>query len=185
MEDNAIINLYWKRSQDAIHQTDIKYGKYCYSIAFNILECHEDAEESVDDTYMATWNKIPPNRPNSLCAFVGKIARNISISKWRMNKAQKRGGREMTLKLQELEACIPSRQNIEESYEAKEVVSAINTFLEEIPKVERIVFMRRYWCMDSIEEICNSFGFSESKVKSILHRNRVRLKKYLKEVGEL
>ena len=168
MEDNAIIDLYFKRSEQAIVETDTKYGGYCYSIAYNILTNKEDAEESVSDTYMAAWNAIPPRRPSVLSTFLGKITRHISIDRWRARSAEKRGGGELPLALEELNDCIAGMQNVEMEYERKEISRAYLKFLDALPITERRVFLCRYWYVDSIEMIAERFGFSQSKVKTML-----------------
>ena len=183
MDDNHIIDLYWDRSEEAIAQTDKKYGRYCYSIAYNILTNQEDAEESVSDTYMAAWEAIPPRRPAVLSTFLGKITRHISIDRWRTRSAHKRGGGEIVLALEELEDCVADMQDVEEEYQRKELVKAYVKFLDVLPVTERRVFLCRYWYMESIGDIAAKFGFSQSKVKSMLHRTRGKLRKQLAEEG--
>ncbi len=176
MEDNAIIDLYWQRSEHAIAQTDQKYGRLCFSIACNILDNREDAEESVNDTYLTAWEQIPPNRPARLSAFLSKITRNISISRWRSKNAAKRGGGEIVIALEELNACVADRQNIESQQIYQEAVAALRQFLNTLPKEERDVFLRRYFLLDSIAAIAGDFGFTQSKIKSMLHRTRQKLR---------
>lgn len=176
MDDESIINLYWQRSEKAIAETHHKYGSCFFSIAYNVLANREDAEESVNDTYLAAWNKLPPHRPAALAAFLGKITRNISISRWRARRAEKRGAGEIELALEELDACIPGGEDLEDTVICRETLAALNRFLSTLPGEERNVFLRRYWCMDSVAEIAASFGFSESKVKSMLHRTRGKLR---------
>ena len=183
MNDKSIIDLYFSRDEEAITQTDKKYGRYCYSIAYNILTNKEDAEESVSDTYMTAWRAIPPRRPSVLSTFLGKITRHISIDRWRERSASKRGGGEVTLALEELEDCVAGRQNVEMEYERKELIRAYVKFLDALPVTERRVFLRRYWYVDSIETIAKEFGFSQSKVKTMLHRTRAKLRKQLAEEG--
>ena len=120
MDDSKIIDLYWQRSEQAIEETDQKYGKYCYRIAYNILTSKEDAEESVSDTYMTAWNTIPPRRPSVLATFLGKITRHLSIDRWRTRSAYKRGGGQIVLALDELEECIASNENVEQTYAKKD-----------------------------------------------------------------
>lgn len=175
MEDGQIVNLYWERSENAIAETSKKYGKYCYSIAYHILGSAEDAEESVNDTYLAAWRHIPPHRPSVLSAFLGKVTRRIAIDRWRRRTAGKRGGGEMTLVLDELSDCIPTAHSVEHEVEAAELSRLIDDFVMSLPKAERQVFLCRYWYFDSIEEIARRFGFSKSKVKMMLHRQRKRL----------
>lgn len=185
MDDSGILDLYFDRSERAIAETHTKYGKYCFSIAYNILANREDSEESVNDTYLAAWNAIPPRRPPALAAFLGKITRNNAINRWNARSAYKRGGGEMTLALDELEECICGKQNVEDAYSQKETVRSFNRFLSTLRETDRNVFLRRYWCLDSIADIASSFGFSESKVKSMLHRTRQKLRKHLEKEGLL
>ena len=179
MEDQEIIDLYWNRSEIAISETASKYGGYCYSIAFNILKNNEDCEESVSDTYIAAWNAIPPRRPSILSTFLGKITRRIAIDRWRSRNRVKRGGGEIDLALEELEDCIADSQTVEKAFERKQLSSLFNRFLEELPEVERTVFLCRYWYVDSVSDIANHFGFSGSKVTSMLHRTRKKLRAVL------
>lgn len=183
MDDKSIVDLYFSRNQDAITQTDKKYGRYCYSIAYNILNNKEDAEESVSDTYMTAWRAIPPRRPSVLSTFLGKITRHIAIDRWRERSASKRGGGEVTLALEELEECIAGHQNLEMEFERKELLRAYVKFLDTLPVTERRVFLCRYWYVDSIDSISEKFGFSQSKVKTMLYRTRKKLRKALWEEG--
>lgn len=185
MEDKTIIDLFWNRSEEAITQTDVKYGRYCYSIAYNILTNQEDAEESVSDTYMAAWERIPPTRPTVLSTFLGRITRNISISRWRSMGAKRRGGGETAMAFEELEECVSGNQSIESDLIAKETLKVLNRFLDTLPKENRIVFMRRYWYLDPIANIAANYGFSQSKVKTMLCRDRKKLKQMLKKEGYL
>ena len=183
MNDKNIVDLYFNRDEEAITQTDKKYGRYCYSIAYNILTNKEDAEESVSDTYMTAWRAIPPRRPSVLSAFLGKITRHISIDRWRERSAYKRGGGEVTLALEELEDCVAGLQNVEMEYERKELIRAYVKFLDTLPITDRRVFLCRYWYVDSVEAIAEKFGFSQSKVKTMLYRTRKKLRKTLWEEG--
>ena len=183
MNDKNIVDLYFNRDEEAITQTDKKYGRYCYSIAYNILTNKEDAEESVSDTYMTAWRAIPPRRPSVLSTFLGKITRHISIDRWRERSAYKRGGGEVTLALEELEDCVAGLQNVEMEYERKELIRAYVKFLDALPVTERRVFLCRYWYVDSVEAIAEKFGFSQSKVKTMLHRTRAKLRMQLAEEG--
>ena len=185
MEDKQIIDLYFQRSESAITETDQKYGHYCYSIAYNILENQEDAEESVSDTYWAAWKTIPPKRPSALGAFLGKITRNLSIDRWRSGTAQKRGGGELALSLEELKECASSLQSPDRAYEQKEFSLLFNRFLDELPAVEKNVFLCRYFYLDSIAAIATFTGFSQSKVTSMLHRTRIKLRKRISKEGLL
>ena len=183
MDDKSIVDLYFSRSEEAISRTDQKYGRFCYSIAYNILTNKEDAEESVSDTYMTAWRAIPPRRPSVLSTFLGKITRHISIDRWRERSAYKRGGGEVILALEELEDCVAGLQNVEMEYERKELIRAYVKFLDALPITERRVFLCRYWYVESIETIADKFGFSQSKVKTMLHRTRTKLRKQLAEEG--
>ena len=183
MDDKSIVDLYFSRDQEAITQTDKKYGHYCYRIAYNILTNREDAEESVSDTYVAAWRVIPPRRPSVLSTFLGKITRHIAIDRWRERNASKRGGGEVPLALEELQDCVAGMQNVEMDYERKEIIKAYVRFLDALPVTERRVFLCRYWYVDSVEAIADKFGFSQSKVKTMLHRTRAKLRKQLAEEG--
>ena len=183
MDDKNIVDLFWQRSEKAIVETDSKYGGYCFSIAYNVLANNEDAEESVSDTYMAAWNKLPPHRPSILATFLGKITRNISISRWRSRSAYKRGGGEIVLALEELDNCVDGTQDLEASSDARELSACLNRFLDSLPKAERDIFLRRYWFFDPIAAIAESHGFTQSKVTSMLHRIRGKLRKQLEKEG--
>ena len=183
MDDQRIVELYWERSEQAITETQSKYGSYCYSIAYNILNSNEDAEESVNDTYNDAWNSIPPHRPSILSTFLGKITRRISIDRWRKHNAEKRGGGEMPLVLDELQECVADKKTVEQEYEKKHLSDVINSFVKSLPETEQKVFLCRYWYMDSIGSICKQFGFSESKVKSMLFRTRDKLRVVLEKEG--
>lgn len=175
MDDNKIIDLYFARSENAISETSVKYGAYCYSIAHNILSSREDAQECVNDTYLAAWNSIPPQRPVRLPAYLGKITRYLSLDRWKRHFAAKRGGGEVPLVLEELADCISGGETPEESLLQKEQLRCLNAFLETLPKTERKVFLCRYWYMETVPEIAGRFGFSKSKVTSMLHRTRGKL----------
>ncbi len=183
MEDSQIINLYFARSEQAIQETDTKYGGYCYSIAYNILASPEDAEESVSDTYLSAWNAMPPRRPPLLAAFLGKITRNISIDRWRKYRAFKRGEGQMEIALEELKECVSGRESAEDTAIRREILAGINRFLDTLDDTQRSVFLCRYWYLDSTEEIAEKSGFTVSKVKSMLFRIRKRLYAFLQEEG--
>ena len=185
MEDNQIIELYWQRQESAISATAVKYGHYCHTIAYNILNNNEDAEESVSDTYLAAWKKMPPHRPSILSAFLGKITRRISLNKWRRYNTQKRGQGEMPLALEELSECVSTGESLEGYIEGKELARTVNAFVSGLPDTERDVFVSRYFFLASVKEVAEKFGFSESKVKSMLLRSREKLRKILAEEGYL
>lgn len=182
MEDQGILELFLQRSEQAVVETDRKYGGYCYAIAYNILSSREDSEESVNDTYLTAWNTIPPRKPGVLRAFLGKVTRHLSIDRWRKLRAQKRGGKEMILALEELGDCADP-QGLEGQLSQRELARVLNGFLNSLPETERNVFLCRYWYVDSIEAIVRITGFSQSKVTSMLHRTRQKLWKKLGEEG--
>ncbi len=185
MEDNAIIGLYWNRSEQAIQETDQKYGGYCYTIAENILNCQQDSEETVSDTYMAAWKTIPPQKPLSLKTFLGRIARNLSIDRWRSQNRLKRGGGEIVLALQELSECVEGSPSAETCLDEKELHRAIYRFINELQGLEQKVFMCRYWYLEPIDTIAERFGCSKGKVTTMLYRTRKKLKAMLREEGYL
>ena len=183
MEDKNIIDLYLDRDEKAIYETQIKYGGYCYSISYNILHNNEDCQECVNDTYLKTWNSIPPHMPSILSTYLGKITRNLSLDKYRKSKANKRLSNEFTLSLNELDECIASNSSIKEELDEEYLASKINDFLSKIKKEDRKMFVSRYFYFDSIEDISNRFEYSESKVKMSLKRTRDKLKEYLIKEG--
>lgn len=185
MDDKEIVRLYWDRNELAIRETSAKYGGYCYTIAYNILFSKEDAEESVNETYMKTWECIPPHFPKVLAAFVGKITRRISLNKWRSRTREKRGGGQVSLALEELDECVLAVNDVEKTIEHKELLLTINTFLGTLSETERDLFVCRYWFLSSIKELSRKFDFSESKTKSMLFRTREKLKSHLEEEGYL
>lgn len=185
MDDKAIIDLYWARSENAISETSAKYGGYCYTIAYNILSNREDSEESVNDTYLAAWNTMPPRRPSALAAFLGKMTRYISLDHWKKRSRLKRGGGEVDLCLDELEGCVSGQESTEDAAIRKETLSAVNRFLDSLPETERKVFLCRYWYLDPVADIAQRFGFTESKTASMLHRTRGKLNKFLAKEGLL
>ena len=183
MEDEKILELYRKRAESAIEETALKYGGYCTKIAMNILNSREDCAECVNDTYLNAWNAIPPQRPAIFSAFLGRITRNLSLNKYKAQRTKKRGGNELPLLLDELEECISSPENVESEYEAGELAKTISIFLYSIDRESRIVFVRRYWYIDSISDIAERLQMSEPKVKSMLFRTRNKLKAYLEHEG--
>ena len=180
MEDCKIVELYWAREQEAICQTQSKYGNYCHSIARNILHSDEDAQECVNDTYHNAWNAMPPHRPQKLRPFLGRITRNLALNRYDYREAKKRGG-ETELVLDEYAQCIPNGEMPIEDEQALRQV--INGFLGKLSKRTRIIFLRRYWYLYTIGEIAQSMGLTESNVKIILHRTRNQLKAYLEKEG--
>ena len=188
MEDNQIVDLYWERDERAISESDAKYGRYCVQIAMNILENAQDAEECVNDTYLRAWNAIPPSRPTKLGAFLGKITRNLSLDRYKAKKTAKRGNSLFLVSLDELNECVPAGSTgfgsgFDDETEARHIGECINKFLRKQSGEVRDIFICRYFYSDSIGEICRRFGHSESKVKSLLHRTRSKLKKFLESEG--
>lgn len=183
MRDQEIIDLYWARKEAAIPATAEKYGRYCHTISYNILHNHEDAEECVNDTYLGAWKSMPPNRPERLAAFLGKIARNFSLNRFKQYTAKKRGIGQTELALSELEDCIPAETGIEQIMDEMILVRSIDRFLWEQPEQKRNIFIRRYWYLSSIRDIARDIGMSQSKVTSLLFRMRNELKAHLEKEG--
>lgn len=182
MEDKEIIKLLWERSENALREVRAKYEKYCRCIALNILKNREDADDCVNEAYLKVWNAIPPQKPDSLCAFIGKITRNLSLDLYNKKSAQKRGNGEVQLVLDELSECIPCN-NSHDIAEDIVLRDALNGFLETLSDETRNIFMRRYWYMSTVREISADFSVSESKVKMTLLRTREKLRKYLEKEG--
>lgn len=185
MDDRQIIALYEQRNEDALVHTERKYTNYCRAIALRILHCPEDADEALNDTWLAAWNCIPPHIPACLQTFLGRLTRNISLKKVRSEHAQKRGSAEVRVVFDEIEEWLASPDHIEQEISEQELADAINSFLGSIPETERNVFVRRYWYMQPVSEIAAAHGFSESKVKSMLFRIRKKLHTKLEKEGFL
>ena len=183
MEDREIVDLYWARNSNAIKETASKYGAYCKTIAKNILGNHEDAEECVNDTYLQAWNSIPPHRPDSLSAYLGKITRNLSFDRFRHNRADKRGNGETELVLDELGECVSGADSVEREVAEIELIGAINAFLASLPAKKRQLFVCRYWYADDIKDIAERFEMTENNVSVALCRIRARLRSYLLKSG--
>lgn len=181
MEDQEIIALYWNRDQRAIAETSEKYGAFLQTIAWNVLRNHSDADECVNDTYLRTWNAIPPSQPSAFRVWLGRITRNLSLDRWKQANAAKRGGTETELLLEELDACVLSPHETEKAMEAREIAALISEFLRGLPVETRIIFLRRYWYGDSISAIAERLHCTQGKVKSTLFRTRNALKAYLEE----
>lgn len=183
MEDREIIELFFRREQQAVRETDKKYGVRCRGIADGILQNREDAEECVSDTYMAAWNSIPPTRPASFKAYIFRIVRNISVNRAKERLAAKRGGGNLEAALDELEGCLASNYSLEGEYEAKELAREINKFLRTLSKDDRLIFMHRYWLVLTTREIADRLEMTESKVRTSLSRTRDKLRRHLKKEG--
>ena len=163
MDDRRIVELFLERSEEAILETDIKYGRYCHKIAFNVLGNDEDSEECVNDAYMRAWGSIPPNEPDSMASYIGRITRNLALDKLRQKQSDKRGNGEVPVVLDELAECVSGH--------------------DELNSVERGVFMRRYWMMEPIADVANRYDISVSKTTTMLFRLRNRLKKHFMKEG--
>ena len=185
MDDNLILDLYWRRDTRALSETEARYGGYCRTIACNILHDREDAEESVNDTWLHAWNAIPPQRPQPLGCWLGRVTRNLSLSRLRQRLAQRRGGGEAALVLDELSECLPAPSSVEDAVEAKELEQAVRRFLDGLGQSERDVLLARYYFLAPLAEISGRTGYSVSKIKSLLYRSRQKLQHYLQEEGYL
>ena len=183
MEDNQIIALFWARDEKALTETEQKYGSYCRTIAYNILQSREDSEECVNDTWLRAWNAMPPQRPNILQAFLGKITRNLSLDRYKLGRAAKRGGGQTDVALEELEQCIPAGGNVEEAVALNELSRLLDDFLRTLPERECCIFLRRYWFVDSTADIARRYKMPEGSVKSGLYRTRQKLRDYLEKAG--
>ncbi len=179
MRDKEIVELFWSRSESAIERAGEKYGRYLLTVAGRILPDEREAEEAVNDAYLGAWNAIPPHRPEDLRTFLAKIARREALKVWRRGRAEKRGGGETRAALEELSECIPSNVSPEAEVEAGELARAVSSFLRGLSETERAVFVRRYWYLEPIDDVARRFGFTKSKVKSMLMRTRRRLRDYL------
>ncbi len=179
MEDSQIIELYWQKNADAISETANKYGAYCFAIAENILHNTEDAEECVNDTWLHAWNAIPPQKPRVLRLFLAKITRNLSFDRFNAKNAEKRGGGEIALVLDELEECLGSGADTGAAYEAKELQESIRRFVRALPEREGNVLVRRYFFAEPVAEIARRYGLTENNVMVILSRTRKKLKAHL------
>ena len=183
LTDNEIIGLYQARSETAIAESDAKYGSYCFAVADNILNNREDSGECVNDTWLYTWNVIPPKCPDILRLFFAKITRNLSIDKLRKRTSKKRGEGELTLALEEFEECVPDKGSVEDSLDEKHLSIIIDEFLRTIPQRDRQFFLRRYFFTEAVSKIAARFKVSENVVSVSLHRTRAKLKVHLEKEG--
>lgn len=183
MQDRKIVDLYWERNEDAIRQTEQKYGSYLSKVAYNILADYEDSKECVNDTYLAAWNSMPTNRPSVLSSYLGKIARQISIDVFRKKHAEKRYTSEYAISIDELGDSFSDGITPEQTLNVKLLDAAINQFIRALPDEVQRAFVGRYYFFDSLRDIAAYCGMSESKVKSMLFRTRQKLKAYLMEEG--
>ncbi len=183
MTDEKIVELYWKRNEEAIRETETAYGRYLHYISYGILKDDEDAKETVNDVYLKAWNVIPPERPNPLKTFLGRMARQLSINRLEKKTAKKRENDLYTLALEELAECIPEGGGKEDPGDLVALQDSLNRFLRNLPANGRRIFVRRYWYMHSISQLASDFSMSESKVKSMLMRTRKKLKTHLEKEG--
>ena len=183
LEDHEIIELYWARDEKAISETDKKYKRYLFTIAYNILHDNLDCEECLNDTYLGTWNTIPPTRPNVFQAFISKIMRNTAVGRYNKNTADKRVPSEMTISVGEFVECLPSEVTVEEEYFIGEVSKILSQFLRELPERSAFVFVCRYYCSDKISDIADMLHVSESTVFRELMSIRKQLKERLVKEG--
>lgn len=183
MNDEQILDLYFARDEQALVETDRKYGGYCFTLANSILHNDQDAEETVSDTYLKAWNAIPPKRPGIFKLFLAKITRNLAFSRWRAYSAEKRGGGEMELVLEELEGCLAAPGGVEDAMNAKELAKAIRVFLDTLPQREQDIFLRRYFFVEDSETIARRYGMKPATVLRTLSRTRMKLKRYLLKEG--
>lgn len=183
MDDKDIIELFWRRDQRAVAEASGKYGGSCRAVAGRILPTPEDAEECVNDALYRAWQSIPPQRPDSLAAFLRRLTRNLALDCWRQSTAQKRGGGQVTLALSELEECVPAPDRVEDELDARLLAECIGRFVRSLPDAQRRVFLRRYWYLCPVKEVAAQGGMSVSKTVSMLYRLRKSLKKFLEEEG--
>lgn len=183
MTDQEIVALYWQRSEEAVQQSQARYGGYCLAVAGRILASRQDAEECVNDTWLAAWNAMPPHRPARLSTFLGKLTRNLSFNRYKARRADKRGSGQLPLVLDELGECVSGREDVEETVDRKELIRALDDFLTALPRRSRDLFVRRYWYADPIAAIARRYGRTEGSVAMDLSRTRRKLKAYLTERG--
>ena len=180
IDDEKIVDLFFERDQQGIRELDIKYGKICHSLSYNITNSKQDAEECVNDAYLGAWNAIPPTRPNPLLSYIVKIVRNISLKIYWRKQAAKRSGN-YKIALEEIEGCIAGPQNVEDEIEARELARIIEEFLDTLTLENRVIFMRRYWFADSYKDIAELVGLTEKNISVRLTRIREKMKQYLIE----
>ena len=182
MSDEALVQAFWERCEEAITEAKAQYGTYCLYIANNILRSREDSEECLNDVLLAAWESIPPKRPKNLKTYLGKLIRETAISRWRKNNASKRIPADSVVPLDELEEMV-GESRVEESLDEALLSRSISSFLRTLNETERNVFVRRYWYYDAVESICTRYGFSKGKVSKMLKRTRDKLAEHLKKEG--
>ncbi len=183
MEDEQIVALYWERNEQAISETEAKYDRYLQKIANNILNNLDDSRESVNDTYLAAWESMPPHRPSVLSAYLAKLTRRISIDLFRYRMRAKRQASEYAVSLEELSDCVSGGNTPEEIVSAKALADAIGVYLRTQSQQTQAAFLGRYYFLDPVKEIAAYLGITESKVKTLLYRTRLGLKEYLEKEG--
>lgn len=183
MEDNDIVELFLQRSENGLRELHRKYGRLCGSIAEKILKNRVDAEDCVNDVYLKVWDSIPPSKPSSLAAFVAKIAKNTALDIYSSYHADKRGGGQTPLSFDELDDMVSGDSSVESSAETRELLTAVNAFLDTLPKTKRTLFVNRYWYYYGLEELADMYGMKEHTVIVNLHRTRAALKEYLRKRG--
>ena len=183
MDDSKIIALYFERNEQALTESDRKYGAYCNTISYNITASHEDAEECVNETWLRSWNTMPPQKPTHLMAFFSKIVRNLSLDLYRRKTAQRRGGSSVSLALDELSECIASQEDVEQQTIKKELSQCINDFLKRLNERDCNLFLRRYFYMDSVDDAAKHCHLTAKHAAVILHRIRQKLAEYLHKEG--
>lgn len=183
MDDGRIVELFWARSENAIKETEKKYGRYCFYIAENILHNRQDSEECVNDAYLKAWESIPPQKPSMLSTYIGRLTRNLALNKYRDTMAKKRGRGQTPLVLEELEECIPAFDMTESAADDIVLRETLDRFLGTLNVTARKIFVRRYWYMSPIREIADDLGIGESRVKMSLLRSRDALREMLEEEG--
>ena len=180
IDDEKIIEMFFERSEQGIRELDMKYGKICHNLSYNIVNNRQDAEECVNDAYLGAWNAIPPVRPNPLLSYIVKIVRNISLKIYWRKEATKRSGH-YTIALEEIEGCIADTKTVEDEIEARELARIIEEFLDTLTLENRVIFMRRYWFADSYKDIAEFVGLTEKNISVRLTRIREKMKQYLIE----
>lgn len=182
MEDNRIVDLFWARNEDALSETEEKYGRYCHYIAYRILGDNSDAEEIVNDSYLKVWDTIPPNRPGSLKGYVGMICSQLALNRYHQRKTEKRGEGQIPLVLDELAECVSDPVGADMG-DGLALRDALNYFLGSLPEKTRKIFVRRYWYMSPVSEIAADFSMKESAVTVLMLRTRKKLKVFLEKEG--
>ena len=181
MNDERIVSLLFARDESALAVVQEKYGRYCHTVAARILGSHEDAEECVNDTWRRAWETIPPHKPSVLSTYLGMLTRHIALNRIKASLADKRGGGQVSLALEELSECVADTEADDEQRE--QLREALNSFLASLPQKNRMIFVRRYWYTDSVADIAAAYDMNENSVNALLFRMRRQLKKHLHNAG--